>query len=165
MDTALRILHIIFGVYMVGASIFILFILEPRVKSLGKDTWHRVLRVTEAPASASLGVSVLIILGTGIAMTIRMRGGDLGLILSTGWGIAMLVGFIATVGALVVGFGLSVPKGMHLMKMERSMKGRDPNPDETHEIDKIFTRLELVERINIVLILIALISMPVARFV
>lgn len=164
MDAALRILHIIFGVYMVGTSIFILFILEPRVKSLGKGTWQHVLRAVEAPASASLGVSVLIILGTGITMTIRLRGYDLGIILATGWGIAILVGFIATVAALVVGFGFSVPKGMQLMKMEHYMKGRDPNPNEARELDKIVDRLELVERINIVLIMIALISMPLARF-
>lgn len=165
MDAALRILHIVFGVYLAGASIFILFILEPRVKSLGTGVWHRVLRMIEAPASASLGLSILIVLVTGIAMIIRWRGSDLSSILSTGWGIAMLIGFIATVAAMVVGFGLSFPQGIRLIKMERSIKGRDPNPAETHEMERIFTRLELVERINIMLIMIALISMPVARFV
>jgi hypothetical protein len=77
----------------------------------------------------------------------------------------MLVGFIATVAAIVVGFGLSAPKGMRLMKMERSMKGRDPNTAEAHEIETILASVQIVERINIVLILIALVAMPAARFV
>ena len=165
MDISLRILHIVFGTFWVGASILTLFFLEPRLRALGSVFENRVMRALLPVVSPAFGLSSIIVLGTGIAMTIRLRGSDLSTILATGWGWAMLVGFIATVAAIVVGFGFSAPKGMRLIKMERSMKGRDPNTAEAHEIETILASVQIVERINIVLILIALVAMPAARFV
>jgi len=165
MDIALRILHIVFGTFWVGASILSLFFLEPRFRSISSAFESRAMRAILPVVSPAFGLSSLVILGTGIAMAIRLRGSDLSIILATGWGIAMLIAFIATVAAIVVGFGFSAPKGMRLIKLERKMKGREPNTDEAHEIERILDNVQIVERINIVLIMIALISMPVARFV
>jgi hypothetical protein len=41
----------------------------------------------------------------------------------------------------------------------------EPNAEQTSELDDITARFRKVERINFVLMMIALISMPVARFV
>ena len=165
MDATLRLLHIFFGVFWVGASILFLFFIEPRLRTLGHDTESRVMRALIPLVSPAFGLSSLILVGTGIVMTLRMRGSDLGVILATGWGIAILVGFIATMAAIIVGFGFSMPKGFRLKKLESNMKGRNPKKDEQGEIEEIFARIRLVERVNIVLILVALFSMTVARFV
>ena len=90
-------------------------------ESLNTGVWHCVLRIIEAPASASLGLSILIVLVIGITTIIRWRGSDLGTILSTRWGITIFIGFITTGELMVVRFGLSFPKKVRLMKMERSM--------------------------------------------
>ena len=165
MDPLLRILHIVFGVFWVGASVFVLFFLEPRLRTLGSAIESRVMRALVTYVSPAFGLSGIIILGTGVAMALRLRGGSLDTYLTTGWGFAMLVGFVATVAALVVGFGLSFPHGLRLMRLERSMEGRDPSADEARQLEEIFARIRMVERINIVLILIALVAMPIARFV
>lgn len=165
MDAAMRIMHIFFGVFWVGASILFLFFIEPRLRTLGHDIESRFMRALIPLISPVFGLSSFIIVGTGIVMVLRMRGGDLGMILATGWGIAILVGFIATVVAIIVGFGFSMPKGFRLKKLESNMEGRNPNENEQREIEEIFTRIRLVERVNIVLILVALFSMTVSRFV
>ena len=164
MDIALRILHIVFGVYWAGVTAFDVFILEPRLRTLGSANRSRVFRALVPIMSPSLGLSAVIILGTGIAMTFRMRGSLEG-IFATGWGWAMLVAFVATVSAFIVAGVFSLPATIRLKRLERSMEGREPNPDELRQLEQIMDSTRTMERILFVLIFIGLVAMPVARFV
>ena len=114
--------------------------------------------------SPSLGLSAVIILGTGIAMAFRMRGSLEG-IFATGWGWAMLVAFVATVSAFIVAGVFSLPATIRLKRLERSMEGREPNADELRQLEQIMDSTRTMERILFVLIFIGLVAMPVARFV
>ena len=164
MDITLRILHIIFGVYVGGMYIFNTLILLPRLHALGSNIERPVLRSVLSVVSPVGAISVLILLGTGIAMAFRMRGSLEG-IFATGWGWAILIGFIAVVIATVLGFALLMPMGLRMDKIYRNIGGREPNTDEALQLDEIIARLRTIERVNFVLIMIALVSMPVARFV
>ena len=58
-----------------------------------------------------------------------------------------------------------MPMGLRMDKLYRSIGQGEPNAEQVNELDDIITRLRKIERINFVLMMIALISMPVARFV
>ena len=164
MDSALRILHIVFGVYWAGATFFDVFILEPRLRALGPAHLSRVYRVLLPIMSPTLGGSCFIILGTGIAMALRLRGGSIDTYLTTGWGLAMLVAFVAVVAAIIWA-GIHLPVGSHLKRLENTMKGCEPNADEARQLEEVMNRARTLERVQSVLILIALVAMPVSRFV
>ncbi|MEW6142102.1 MAG: hypothetical protein AB1597_02955 [Chloroflexota bacterium] len=165
MDAALRILHIIFGVYVGGMYIFATLILLPKLHSLGSKVERSVIRSVLSVASPVNAVSLIIVIGTGVAMTFRLQGGDISKLLTTGWGVTIFIGAIAAVVATLIGFVLLMPKGLRMDKIYRSIGEGEPNAEQANELDDMIARFRKIERVNFVLMMIALISMPVSRFV
>jgi hypothetical protein len=165
MDAALRIAHIIFGVFWGGLYIFNTFFLMPKLHGLEAKIRRSFLKSLLSTLSPVAAVSVLIIIGTGTAMTFRFRGGDISTLLTTGWGVSIFIGFVATVIATIIGFSMLMPMGLRIEKIYRTIGKDEPNAEQASELDDIITRLEKIERFNFILVMIALVSMPVARFV
>ena len=157
----LRISHIFFGVFWGGTYLFATLILFPKLRALGPSIERPVLGDVMKIASPMMAVSSLVVLGTGLAMELRGWGWHL----DTGWGIAMLVALIATVAAIAFGFAFLMPSGLRMDKIDRATQGREPTPEEDHELERLSTRVIRMDRINFLLIMAALIAMPVARFV
>ena len=165
MDIALRIVHIIFGVFWAGTVIFATFILLPQLKSLGPAIERPAMKALLRVTSPTMMVSSIIVLGTGIAMALRMSGGSIDTFLTTGWGVAMFISFIAIVVALINGFVVLAPSGFRMEKLGRSIEGRQPTAEENKQMERLNRRITTADRFNFVLILIALVAMPVSRFV
>lgn len=161
----LRISHIFFGVFWAGTYLFTTIILVPRIRKLGPSVERPVYREVLSIATPIMVVSSLTVIGTGVAMALRAWGWHLDDILATGWGKAMLVALIAAVLAVVGGFVFIAPSGLRMDKLNRSIKGREPTPEEDKELERLSARVIAMDRINFVFVLIALIAMPVARFV
>ncbi len=161
----LRISHIFFGVFWAGTYLFVTLILLPRLRALGPAFERPVARALLSVTTPVMIVSSLTVVGTGAAMVLRVWGWHMDAILATDWGKAMLAALVAAVGAIVVGFVFIAPSGIRMDKLSRSIEGRDPTPQEDRELGRLFSRVVAVDRINFVLILIALVAMPVSRFV
>lgn len=165
MDAALRILHIIFGAYFAGMYIFGTLILLPQLHGLGSRIERSVLRSVLGVAVPFDGTSIMLVIGTGVAMTFRSQGGDISKLLTTGWGVTIFIGFLVTLIVIFIGFLMIMPMGLRMNKIYRSIGKGEPNTEQASELDDIVIRLRKVERISFVLVMIALISMPVAQFV
>lgn len=161
----LRISHIFFGVFWAGTYLFATLILIPRLRALGPAIERPVFREVLKVATPIMVVSSFIVLGTGIAMALRVWGWHLDDMLATGWGKAMLVALIATVAAIAGGLAFLMPSGLRMDKINRAIQGREPTPEEDHELDRLSTRIVKMDRIIFLLVLTALIAMPVSRFV
>jgi len=165
MDTALRILHMVFGIFVAGTYLFLVPILEPRLKRLGPAIQGPVMQSLMPILTPVMGTSFVIIIGTGVAMTLRMRGGSLDTLFTTGWGWAMIIGLIATLVVVIVGFGFLTPTGIRMEKMGRSIEGRPPTPEEGQKLHQLSARVETLSRINFIFIIIALVTMVISRYV
>ena len=165
MYETMRILHIIFGVYVGGMYIFVTLLLLPRLHGLGSKIERSVIRSVMGVASPVNAVSLIVIIGTGVVMTFQLQGGDISKLLTTGWGVTIFIGALAAIVATLIGFILLMPMGLRMDKLYRSIGQGEPNAEQANELDDIITRLRKIERVNFVLMMIALISMPVARFV
>ncbi len=110
-------------------------------------------------------ISFIIIIGTGMAMTLIMRSGTLNTLFVTVWGWAMIIGLVTTLAAAVVGFGFLMTTGFRMDKLGRSIEGRAPTPDEGKILHQLSARIETLSRVNLVLIFIALASMIASRYV
>ncbi|MBI2288177.1 MAG: hypothetical protein HYU83_04285 [Chloroflexi bacterium] len=109
-------------------------------------------------------VSAVVIVGTGIAMTLILRPGNLGTLFTTGWGWAIFTGFILTLVIIVLAFGVIIPTGLRAQKLARVIQGRPPTPDEVKQMGKLSAQVETASNVNFVLVVIVLLAMLLARY-
>ncbi len=164
MYTTLRLLHVVFSIYLVGSVTFMTLVLGPRLKRLGPTIQGPVMSAIMPVMIALNAASFIIIAATGIIMTFMARGSSLGDLFTTAWGWDIVVGIIATIAAAIVGFGLIVPTGMRQGKLGASIAGRAPSPEEGQQLQGLSAKLEKLTRINFILIAIALATMLIARY-
>ncbi len=100
---ALRIVHIVFGIVWVGSTIFIQLLLLPGLRAEGARAEAPVLRRFDA-IGPFIGLSAMLVVASGATMALRLRWGHLDQFFVTGWGYAILIGFIAA----MIGFFLPI---------------------------------------------------------
>ncbi|MBI2857418.1 MAG: hypothetical protein HYX95_03775 [Chloroflexi bacterium] len=160
----LRIFHVIFGIFVAGTYLFMVLILEPRLKRLGPAVEGPLMSSLAPVLTPVMGVSFIMLLGTGIAMTLILRSGTLNTVFTTGWGWGVIIGLIATLGSVVVGFGMLTPTGIRLSKLGGSIKGRPPTPQEGQQMGQLSSRITTLTRWNFTLIMLATAAMIAARY-
>lgn len=162
---SLRILHIVFGTFWVGSDLFVVLLLEPRLRALGPTIMRPVMRALMRVMPPVMMISSIITLASGIALALKMQWGFLDTFLATGWGWAMLIGFIVTVAAMIVGFGLMPVVTIRMERLSRTTEGRPPTADEASQLERLNSRLVFLARSNSALLVIVLGTMAAARFV
>lgn len=168
MDTTiliLRITHIGFGTFWVGADIFVTFLLLPRLRSLRPDIERQVLVAITRILPPAMMLSSIVTTASGVMLVGIMRGWNLDWVLASGWGTAITVGFLGTFITLIVGFGLLPPVMIRLDKLVQSFEARQPTDVETNEVDQLRRRGTVLAKLNSMLLIVVVISMAVARFV
>ena len=164
MYTTLRMIHIIAGIFVGGTYLFLVPILEPRLKRLGPAIQGPVMSAIVPILTPIMGASFVVLFGTGTAMTLMLRQGNLSVLVTTAWGWDILVGIIATLVIFVVGFGIITPTGIRLEKLSRSIEGRAPSPEEGQRLQSLGAKIETLSRINFVFVVIAIVTMVIARY-
>ncbi len=164
MYTTLRMIHVIAGIFVGGTYLFIVPILEPRLKRLGPAIQSPVMRALMPVLTPVMILSFIVLFGTGTAMTLLIRQGNLSQLVTTAWGWDILIGIIATILICIVGFGILMPTGMRMEKLGRSIEGRAPSPEEGQRLNQFSTRIEKLSRINFIFVVIALATMVIARY-
>jgi len=161
----LRILHEMFGLLLVGNTLFLTLFLEPRLKALGPSFQNPVMGAVMPIVVPVQMVSFVIMATTGAVLTLKIRGGTLDGFFDVNWGWAMLVGIIATAAAGVIGFGLVTPNARRLEKLGRAIRGRAPTAAEGSELSRLGHRLTTLSRTNSVLCVVVIAAMAAARYV
>lgn len=96
----LRLLHIVFGAFWVGTAVFVAAALEPALRAASPGVRGPILSRLSRGIGHMLVASAVITLVAGVALALRLRQGSLDAWFDTGWGVAMLIGFIVSVIAL-----------------------------------------------------------------
>lgn len=164
MFTTLRMLHILFAIFVGGTYIFLALILEPRLRQLGPSIQTPVMRVVTPILTPIMATSFVIIVGTGIAIIFVLHPGAIDVLWSSVWGWDITLGILATIMILVIGFGLLVPTGIHLDKLGRSIEGRPPTPEEGQQLQHLSERVTKLSQVNFIFVTIAIITMLIARY-
>lgn len=164
LQVSLRVLHVVIGVAWAGAALYSSLIMMPQLRTLSSAIERPAMRAVSRLTGPVMMVGSIVVLGSGVGLALRMQG-SLDTYFSTGWGLAMLVSFIAMMISGVVGFGFIAPSAIGVDRLLRRIEGREPTPDEDQRLERLTARHVALARINSVLILIALVAMPVSRFV
>jgi hypothetical protein len=161
----LRLFHIIFGIFIGGMYIFLTWMLVPKLHKLGPDIERSVLRSVMSVASPAASVSLLALFITGVWMTLLMQGGDIGSIFTTAWGIWIFIGFVASLIYAILGYGVLLPKGIRMEKILKAADSGNLSKEASVEVDGIISRVLSVEKINFFLVMLAILSMMIARII
>lgn len=164
MMMVLRILHIIFGVFVAGYYMFMVPILMPRLKRLGPSIQGPVMQALMPIVMPLMIIAVVVIVGTGVALTLILQEGDLGALFTTGWGWAIFIGTVLTLVAIVLAYGIILPTNFRMQKLAKSIQGRPPKPDEIKSMGNMSAKVETISNVNFVLILAVLLLMLLARY-
>jgi uncharacterized membrane protein len=160
-----RLIHVVFGVFWVGSVLFTVLILKPRLARLGPAFEKPVMGAIMPRVVPAMFASAFIVFISGSIITFNMRAGDLGSLLTTGWGLMIFVGILATIGAMSVGLGGLTPTGIRMARISDQLNGQPPNAAQAATLARLGRRMDRLERVDFVLVLIALATMPLARFV
>jgi hypothetical protein len=161
----LRLFHIIFGIFIGGMYIFLTLMLIPKLHKLGPDIERSVLRSVMSVASPAASVSLIVLFITGVWMTFLKKGGDIGSIFTTGWGIWIFIGFVASLIYAILGYGVLLPKGIRMEKILKAADNGKLSEEASIQVDGIISRVLSVEKINFVLVMVAILSMMIARII
>ncbi len=162
---SMRILHIVFGLFWVGTIFYMVLILTPRLRALGPAVQGPVMGALMPVQVPFMIVSASVTVLSGVVITLAMRWGALGTLFATGWGWSMIVGFVTTAAAAVIGFGIVIPTGRRQTELAGSIQGRPPTPEEGQQLGQFAARIGTLMVTNFVLLLIATVTMAIARFV
>ena len=157
----LRLLHIGFGVFWVGSALFLVLILEPRLRALGPTIQRPVMGALARVMGPALGVSGLITIAAGLTLFFQLPRGGLDRLFADAWAWAIFIGFLATVLAYGAGLVLGITTN-RLAGLGKSIEGRPPTPEEGGQLQRLSARAVLMGRLVAGL---AVGAMASARFV
>jgi hypothetical protein len=159
-----RLLHVLFGVFWVGSVFFTVLILKPRLARLGPSFEKPVMAAIMPRVVPAMFASAVIVFTTGSILTFTMRAGDLGSLVTTGWGLMISLGIVATLGAMFIGLGGLTPTGIKMGKISDELNGQPPSPAQAATLARLGRRMDMLERVDFALVALAIATMPLARF-
>ncbi len=153
----LRILHILAGVFWVGAAVYLTLVLEPKLRGLSNVVERDVLQAISKLNSLWITLSAIITILAGFALISRTPGREFDQLFDNGWGWAIGIGLIAS----LVAFFLSGWVGASTAKLRRALLS-DTQPDES-SLAPLRARIAMGSRLNVVLVIVAVGAMASAR--
>lgn len=160
----LRIVHILAGVFWVGAAVYLTFVLEPKLRQAGDQIERAVLVQVSKLNSLWITLSAIITIVAGFALISRTPGRSFEQLFDNGWGWAIGLGLIAS----LLAFFLSGWVGANTAKLRRSLTSPDASSNsdlDAEQLASIRSRIALGSKINAALVVIAVGTMAAARYV
>ena len=157
-------MHIVSGVIWAGVSLFLAFVLEPRLRTLGPAMQQTVMRSIASAIGVTFASMGTINIVSGIVLIFVLRGNSLDTLHETGWGQAMGLGLATTVAAYVLNL-TTIGANLKMRKITKNIQDQQPTGEEMVEIQGLSSRLRISGQVTAILLLIAVGTMASARFV
>jgi uncharacterized membrane protein len=164
---ALRLIHIVGGVFWVGGALFLAAFLIPAVRAAGPagaPVMSQVVQVRRLP-EYMMAAAILTVLA-GLALYWRNSAGFLGAWSHTGPGIVFSIGALLGLVGLGVGMSVLAPTGRRLgvLATAAQTRGGLPSPDQAAETERLHLRLANASNWVAVLLVLATAAMAIARY-
>lgn len=163
----LRLVHIFAGTLWIGAAIFYLFFIKPSVKAIGPTGPQFMQNLTERQKYPlfMMSTSLLTVLAGGALYLYTSGGFNLAWI-RTGTGLGFTIGSLAALVAFLVGSLVIGPTSgqMGALGKQIGMSGKPPAPEQISTLQALEKKLSTAERIDFVMLTIAMLTMATARY-
>ena len=163
----LRIVHILGGVFWVGAAMTFFFFIEPTARTLGRQAqpfMKQMLGVRRLPIYI-LTAHLLVVL-SGILLYWRDSSGFRLDWITTGPGLGFTIGGVAAIGATVVGALFIRPnvEAFGALTDRLATAGGPPTEEELGEVHRLQETLRRLGAIDLALLTVAVLTMATARY-
>jgi hypothetical protein len=148
--------HLIFATTWLGSAFFYVVILQPKLNGLPtveRCNLARSLRTTMTPL---LAISALLTIVSGLVMMVQLHSQHPGSFSHSRWGLALIIGALASLGALAIAFAIELPA----VRREAGLEGGGQASDLAH----LSRRVRGARLVALALLFIALVTMAVARY-
>jgi uncharacterized membrane protein len=164
----LRILHIVVGVFWVGAVVFLSAFLTPSIRAAGPAggaVMQQLMGARRTPIW--LMAASIITLLSGIGLYWHDSGGFQSAWLGSGPGKTFGLGGALGIVAAVIGMAVNAPTARRLATIIAGAQaaGRPPSADEQATMAQLQARLSSVSTVTSVMLVLATMLMAVARYV
>lgn len=160
-----RLVHIISGTFWVGAAIYLAVLLEPSIRASSAELERQLLSRTSRLNSLWITSSAVVTIALGFALISMTPGRSMSELGDGGWGTMILVGLLASLAA----FFISGFAGMATAKLRRAVESASASasatPGSERQLANFRRRLSLLGYLNAILVVVAVGSMAIARFV
>jgi hypothetical protein len=163
----LRLLHIGFGAFWVGAMVMMAWFVIPSARSAGPAggaVLQRMMGVHRLPTWLSVASGTTLL--SGLVMYWRLSRAGGGSWARTPMGVGLSVGAAAAIAAMVVGFSMSLPAGRRIGELGARMQSAGGPPDAAlvAQMQALQQRAHTAARIIAGLLLLAAAAMATARY-
>lgn len=171
MDTTmvvLRVIHILSGVLWVGATFFLVWLLQPAVAAAGPEGGRFMQRLTsQRRFQVGMGVAAGLTVLSGLMLYGRDSAGFQRAWITTGTGLTLTVGGLASILAIVIGSVVQRPAVTRLQALARAGQGSGAAPTSAQmgEMQKLQQRISRSSLWVTVLLIVAVVGMSTARYV
>lgn len=164
----LRLLHIVLGVFWVGAVVFVALFLFPSVRAAGPAGGAVMQQIIQTRRlSVWLMAAAVLTILSGIGLYWHDSAGFSSTAwLGSGQGRVFGLGGILAISAAIVGMAVNTPTGKKLgvLGAQVQASGRPPTPEQTATIQRLQARLGRATTIVATLLVLAAAAMAVARY-
>lgn len=164
---ALRLLHIVLGVFWAGTLIFIATFLNPAVRAAGPDGGRVMLRLQERGLLNIMPVVAAFTILSGLALYWRVSGGLQDVWVASRLGIAFAIGGVASIVAFVIGVFVMRSAALRVATLVPGLEQLPEGPARQArqaEIQLLRQRAAAATRWVAGFLAIAVVTMAVARY-
>ena len=163
----LRLVHIIAGVFWVGAALLMLGFISPTVSALGPAGgafMERFIKKSRYPVA--MAVTSLLTTVAGLLLYWRVSNGFSGEWMQSTSGLVLSVGAAAGILAFVIGSFVIGPTAGQIGRLGDEIAAHQgpPTPEEGAAMHRLQAKVERISRFEAVLMLVALVGMAAARY-
>lgn len=165
---ALRLVHILSGVFWVGSIIFLTWFLTPAARSTGQSgaaMMQQLLGVQRLPAYLVTAMLLTVLSGLTLYRHDSVSFGSGWM--HTGSGMTFSVGALLAIIGAAIGVFVTMPIGKRITALGSSIQagGRPPTAEQAASMAALQARLGTFSYINAVLLVLATAAMAVARYI
>jgi uncharacterized membrane protein len=161
----LRLVHILGGLFWVGAMVLLAAFLLPTARAMGADGGRFMRYLMEhRRLPVYLGLAALLTVLSGLVMYGRMAAATHGAWAGSRPGIAYGLGALAALLAAAVGGAIGSSAGRRMLAVGEAIGSGRPTPEQQAELGRLQNRMALGARIAATLLVLAAAAMAVGRY-
>jgi hypothetical protein len=162
----LRLIHILGGIFWVGAMIMLAGFLIPTVRATGREGGRFMQSLMQQRRlQLYLGLAALLTVLSGVTMYARMAAATHGAWAGSGPGITYGVGAVAAILGAAIGGGISGSAGRKMLALGQAVGSAPPSPEQQAELTRLQRRMALGARLAASFLVVAAGAMAVGRYV
>ena len=163
----LRFLHIISGVFWVGASFFTARFLMPSLKAAGPAAGPVLAELGKRRIPASMLGAALVNVASGIWLIMLVSGGAPNAWMRSPMGRTIGIGAGFAILAVILGLAVGMPANAGMVRISTTVRqrGGPPTAEEAAQLERFQTRSALAAMGASALLFLATAAMAVARYV